>query len=385
MFQYAQSLLEALSELDSKYDVTIAYSASDANWVPILSRLGLRGVRLKHAGIGKLLAEALTVLNVPGTFCRIFGRIFNPLVQELLKLRCEVWIFPAQDSLSYQVPTSAIGTIHDLMHRYQPSFPEVNATGRKWIREHRLRNIVSWCTSILVDSEVGRNHVIESYMAPMSKVFPLPYVAPSYLKNTHERVDFDTYYKLPTRFLFYPAQFWPHKNHLRLLDAIHRVAEQYSDIALVLTGDKHYAFEKVRQRVEYLGIQDRIRFIGYVPDEDVSGFYRRARALVLPTFFGPTNIPPLEAMAVGCPAVVSGIYAMPEQCGDAALYFDPNSTTDIAECIARVWNDDALVAEMARKGLERSSLNNQQQFNIKLAKIVDVIFAELAVNKTVEP
>lgn len=373
MFQYAQSVLEALSQLDSHYEVTIAYS--DTDWSAILTRFGLTGVALKHARVGQRLADMVMVLRLSGALTRALGQMFNPLVRELLALRCDVWIFPAQESLSYQMPIRAIGTTHDLMHRYEAIFPEVSAKGRYGIREHRFRNIATWCAGVIVDSEVGCQHVVESYGVSAAKVYPLPYVAPSYLHDKRERADFDAHYHLPVKFLFYPAQFWPHKNHLRLVDAVHRVAERYPDIALVLSGGKHHEFDEIQRRVEDLGMQERIRFVGYVPDADLSGLYRRARALVMPTFFGPTNIPPLEAMAIGCPVLVSGIYGMPEQCGDAALYFDPNSVTEMVERIQQVWSDDALAAEMVRKGLELSLHNGQPQFNRRLAKIVDAIFA----------
>ena len=373
MFQYAQSVLEALSQLGGRYEVTIAYS--DTDWSAILARFGLTGVALKHASGGQRLADLAMALRLPGAVVRALGQVLNPLVRELLAFRCDAWIFPAQESLSYQMPIRVIGTVHDLMHRYEAIFPEVSAKGRYGIREHRFRNIATWCTGVMVDSEVGRQHVVESYGVPAAKVYPLPYVAPSYLQDNHERADFDTHYRLPVKFLFYPAQFWAHKNHLRLLDAVHRVAERYPDIALVLSGGKHYAFDDVQRRVDDLGMHERIQFVGYVPDADLNGLYRRARALVMPTFFGPTNIPPLEAMAIGCPVLVSGIYGMPEQCGDAALYFDPNSVTEMVERIEQVWNDDALAAEMVRKGLERSRHNGQSQFNRRLAEIVDAVFA----------
>lgn len=373
MFQYAQSVLEALSQLDSRYEVTIAYS--DTDWSAILTRFGLTGVALKHASGGQRLADLAMALRLPGGVVRALGQVLNPLVRELLAFRCDVWIFPAQESLSYQMPVPAIGTIHDLMHRYEAIFPEVSAKGRYGIREHRFRNIATWCNGVMVDSEVGRQHVVESYGVPAAKVYPLPYVAPSYLKDNHERADFDTHYRLPDKFLFYPAQFWPHKNHLRLLEAVHRVAERYPDIALVLSGGKHHAFDEIKRRVEDLGMHERIRFVGYVPDTDLRALYKRAHALVMPTFFGPTNIPPLEAMAIGCPVLVSGIYGMPDQCGDAALYFDPNSVTQMVERIEQVWSDDALAAEMVRKGLERTRHNGQPQFNRRLVAIVDAVFA----------
>lgn len=372
MFQYAQSVLEALSQLDSRYEVTIAHN--DTDWSAILTRFGLTGVALKHASAGQRLADLAMAFRLPGAVVRVLGQAVNPLVRELLAYRCDIWIFPAQESLSYQMPIRVIGTVHDLMHRYEAIFPEVSAKGRYGIREHRFRNIATWCTGVMVDSEVGRQHVVESYGVPAAKVYPLPYVAPSYLQDKHERADFDTHYRLPVKFLFYPAQFWPHKNHLKLVDAVHRVAERFPDIALVLSGGKHHAFDEVQRRIEDLGMEKCIRFVGYVPDTDLSGLYKRARALVMPTYFGPTNIPPLEAMVIGCPVLVSGIYGMPEQCGDAALYFDPNSITEMAACIEQVWSDDALATEMARKGFERSEHNSQPQFNQRLLDIVDAVF-----------
>ena len=103
-------------------------------------------------------------------------------------------------------------------------------------------------------------------------------------------------------------------------------------------------------------------------------FYLRARAMIMPTFFGPTNIPPLEAMATGCPLIVSDVYAMKEQSGDAALYFNPHSPDEIAEKILMLWSDDELFDEMSKKAYERNKLNSQHLFNERFEEILDVCF-----------
>jgi glycosyltransferase involved in cell wall biosynthesis len=374
MFQYAQAILEALVCLDPKrYSVVIAYS--DVAWAPILTRLGLHGHAMRHVRLGQRIADLAMVLRLPSVANRIFGRYINPLVSELGALRCDAWIFPAGETLTYQMKGRMIGVIHDLMHRYEPSFPEVSALFRYGLREHRMGNIAKYCEAILVDSIVGRQHVVESYGVAAEKVISIPYIAPSYLGATDERVDFDAHYKLPSKFLFYPAQFWPHKNHLRLLDAIHKVSiDACPDVQLVLSGAKCYRYEQVKQFADECGLSNRVHFVGYVPDEDLRGFYVRARALVMPTFFGPTNIPPLEALSTGCPAIVSGIYGMPEQSGDAALYFDPKSVGEMAERITQVWCDDILTAEMAAKGLERSRCYGQPEFSQRLVGVIDGLF-----------
>ena len=99
--------------------------------------------------------------------------------------------------------------------------------------------------------------------------------------------------------------------------------------------------------MDQLGLAENVHFLGYVPEAHMPGLYRRARALVMPTFFGPTNIPPWEAIALGCPVAVSDIDGMRDQMGDAALFFDPTSVPEMAQVMERLWRDDALCRELA--------------------------------------
>lgn len=369
VFQYSRSVLDALASLDRSSCSPIAAFVSE-DWAPIVSGLGVEGRLLRSARAGENLARLLMALRVPGPVCRAFGGWLNPLGAQLVGLGCDAIVFPAQDAIGYQTPVRAIGAIHDLMHRYEPQFPEVSATGRFGLREQRFKGIVEHSTAVLVDSRVGRDHAVESYGADPSRVHPLPYVAPSSVVDAAERPDFDQAYRLPPKFLLYPAQFWAHKNHLRLLDAVQASAGACPDVQLVLCGGLRRQFDVVRRHALDLGIGDRVRFAGYVSDADLGGFYRRARALVMPTFFGPTNIPPLEAFSLGCPVLISRIYAMPEQCRDAALYFDPRSAEDMAAAITRIWTDDALASELVAKGRERAAELSQRHFNARFAQIL---------------
>jgi glycosyltransferase involved in cell wall biosynthesis len=372
MFQYAQSILEAITRLPpTDFRFKIAYVGVD--WTPILARLRVSGRSAQHAVIGMWLADMAILAGLSSRAARLFGTWLNPLARELTALNCDYWIFPAQDAISYQFEGKSIGTIHDLMHRYERLFPEVGSWLRYRMRERRFRGITQNCIAILVDSEVGRQHVMDCYGTRTDRIHVLPYVHPSYVRDSSVRDDFDAYYKLPTKFLFYPAQFWPHKNHKRLLEALSIVASSHPDIALVLTGAKRHGFEDVRVAAAKLGISERITFVGHVPDSDIRGFYERARALVMPTFFGPTNIPPLEANVLGCPALVSDVYAMRGQLGDAALYFDPNSAADMADKIRVIWTDNSLANQLSLLGLARSDTHGQALFNQRMSNILNRI------------
>jgi glycosyltransferase involved in cell wall biosynthesis len=369
MFQYAQSILESLTRLPPA-DFRIAVAYVDVDWAPILARLNVSGRPVRHGVVGMALADMVMLTGLTSRAARKFGTWLNPLARELSAFNCDYWIFPAQDGISYQFDGKSIGTIHDLMHRYERSFPEVGSRLRYRMRERRFKGISENCIAFLVESVVGRKHVMDSYGAGSDKIHVLPYVYPSYVTDISVRADFDQHYRLPKKYVYYPAQFWPHKNHKRLLEAVRIVASSHPDIALVLTGAKRHAFKDIRAAASTLGISERVTFVGHVPDPDVRGFYERARALVMPTFFGPTNIPPLEANALGCPVLVSDIYAMRDQLGDAALYFDPNSATDMADKIRLIWTDDSLAKHLSLLGLARSRSHDQSLFNHRMSNIL---------------
>jgi glycosyltransferase involved in cell wall biosynthesis len=98
--------------------------------------------------------------------------------------------------------------------------------------------------------------------------------------------------------------------------------------------------------------------------------YRHAVATVFVSLIGPTNIPPLEAMFVGSPLVISNAYAMPEQVGDAALLVDAKDPGDIAAKIQRVWEDETTRKQLVEKGLARSRLWTQEEFGARLRTII---------------
>jgi glycosyltransferase involved in cell wall biosynthesis len=220
------------------------------------------------------------------------------------------------------------------MHRYE-KFPEVLENGEFEWRETHYSNICQWSEGILVDSKVGQKHVSQCYNVKLDDIFILPYIAPKYIYDSSNESEIVGKYNLPDKYLFYPAQFWQHKNHENLIKAIHQVKNKIADIQLVLAGSKKNGYESAQNLVKSLNLTPNIHFLGYVPDNDMPAIYKRARAMIMPTFFGPTNIPPLEGFALGCPVAVSNIYGMPEQVKDAALLFNPNSVAEIAASISR--------------------------------------------------
>jgi glycosyltransferase involved in cell wall biosynthesis len=161
----------------------------------------------------------------------------------------------------------------------------------------------------------------------------------------HLGVDHERFTPMPDvpreSFLLYPARPWPHKNHARLFEAFAHVRDRRPELRLVLTGVGHDP-GRLPAGVETLG--------GVSADELVS-LYRRAAALVFPSLYEGFGLPPVEAMACGCPVAASNAGSLPEVVGDAAVLFDPHDPQAIAAGI-----DEALdrAGELASRGIERA-------------------------------
>ncbi len=374
-FQINQSMLEALAALPAdRFEVFVACTSN--KWLPYLENYNLKTVFVEKGRLGRAVGLAWTLLGLPMGWWRKVSPYVHPVAKALVKEKCDLWFFPSYDLRSYQYPVPAMVSIHDLMYRYEKRFPESASWWNYYNKDRINKNNCRWSRGILVDSEMGRQQMVESYGIPAERVHVLPFIAPKYMQNKEVRPDFDARYTLPSKFVFYPAQFWWHKNHKNLVKAIATLKSELPDLKLVLSGGRQNAYEAVVENVREAGLEEDVVFVGYVPEEDMPEFYRRARAMVMPTYYGPTNVPPLEAFEVGCPVAISGIYGMPEQAGGAALHFAPDSVDEIAECIKRLWTDDRLCAELAERGKKRALGWGQPQFNRRLYEIIQTALDE---------
>lgn len=374
VFQYSQSILEALLSFPpDEYELVAAYR--DATWLSHVPSDRMSAVRISESFLDRAVERAWHMTRLPNSLWRPLAYALNSTARTLIQQRCDLWICPAHERWAFRAPIETLGTIHDLMHRYEPQFPEVSANGEHEQRELHFQETCKWARGLLVDSETGKRQLCEAYNVPSASVFVLPYIAPGYIYRDQTVEPAPRNPGLPEKFFFYPAQFWLHKNHLTLFDALDRVRATFPDVRLVLVGSAYNGYDQALERVAELGLQKHVIFLGYVPDNEMAALYRSARALIMPSFFGPTNIPQLEAFVAGCPVAVSGVYGVPEQVGDAALLFDPKSAVSIADCMERLWTDDVLCRTLVERGRQRAADWGPRQFHQRLRDIVGALVA----------
>ena len=161
-------------------------------------------------------------------------------------------------------------------------------------------------------------------------------------------------------FLLYAGAIRPHKNVVRIIEAFSALKSElqkeqlYPDLKLIIIGDDLSSHPRLRRTVVRSGVQNDVRFLGFVPIEVLRIFYDVAKIFVFPSLYEGFGLPPLEAMAHGTPVVTSNTSSLPEVAGNAALLVNPENVFEIRRGLQRVLLDPALRAQMKQRGYEQA-------------------------------
>lgn len=268
-------------------------------------------------------------------------------------LGCDVLHFPTQGFKFCALPT--IYNPHDLQHLHYPEFWPVGELA--W-REVIYRSGCQLSNTVVVGSEWIKQDVIHQFGLSPAKVQIIPWASPTaqypetsptQLAEVRQRLG------LPDVYMLYPAVTWPHKNHLRLLEAMAELRDRRGVIVnLVCTGARFPShWPKVESRLKELNLGSQVKFLGFLSESDLRAVYRQAQFLVLPTLFEADSCPVHEAWSEGIPVASSNHTAMPDQVGEAGLLFDAKDVSAIADAVQRISTDAALRRDLVERGHRR--------------------------------
>lgn len=383
VFQYALSIAEGLINYCPDFNYTLLYFADESpkEFLKVNSLADVNFISLDASPnntIGKIKFFLNCILGKP-----IFT--INKINKERLKkANIDLMVIPFQLLFGFENDIPYIVSIPDVMWNYYPDFPEY-----KLIKRLKLNFVVHYCTKYsllnIVDARSGLEDLKKFYKVPESKIKSIAYNPPGYVYEynsmSSERVEnLLSKYHLPEKFIYYPAQFWFHKNHLRLIKALKILKEEKNTkVNLVLAGNpgaNNENYNKVMELVKEAGMQDQIFQLGYVSDEEVVALYKKSYALVFPTLIGPTSIPPLEAIVLGTPVLCSNLFSMPDQVKDAGLLFDPFNEKDMAEKIYQLWQNFDLREKLVENGKTMSKNITKENFAKKWESAIKDVFHE---------
>ncbi len=269
-------------------------------------------------------------------------------------------------------------TVLDLQHVHFPGF----FTPHAWAeREALYRQSANRAAHIICISEHTRMDLHKSYGIPLEKMTTI-WIIPSRAawigveEGVRRRLLAGMGLNKP--FLFYPAHSWPHKNHQRLIEAFKLAGPGLpADIQLVLTGRKFEQDHPAREAIRAGGLEGRVVHLGYRSPLELRALYGSARALVFPSLFEGFGMPVAEAMIADCPVACSKTTSLPEIGGDAAVYFDPQDTQDMARALVEIATDEARRAGLLAAARRRRTLFSSRRSAVKTLSVYRRVFEDV--------
>jgi len=184
-------------------------------------------------------------------------------------------------------------------------------------------------------------------------------------------------YALRKPFIFYTGVWRNHKNLVGLIEAFDILKKEYKmDFDLVLGGNEDPYYPEVRKTWQKLGLENDIRRIGFIAQEELPVFYSAANLFVIPSFYEGFGLIGLESFASGTPVVSSNRTSLPEILGDAAIYFDPDDHREMAEKMRLVLTDKKLYNELMQKGFEQVKKYSWERMGRETLKIYKKILTQ---------
>jgi glycosyltransferase involved in cell wall biosynthesis len=342
-----------------------------------------------HAGLGRYaeeLARALVALK-SGDEVRLFytdprGRTPAPPLDTLPRqaMRCpnKPWrlsvllssythipmdpilgggdIFHATDHLLPSLHrTRSVFTLHDLAFL---TYPETHLPLNRWFLRLMMPRFLRRASSVICVSHHTKEEAVCFYGLDESKVQVIhegvnPRFQP--VQNPETLAAVRSRYGLPERFILFVSTIEPRKNLVTLWEAYRLLRSEGRPERLVVVGRQGWLYQATLLRLRELGLEGQVLFLGYVADEDLPALYSLATCFAFPSLYEGFGLPPLEAMASGCPVVCSNAASLPEICGEAALLVPPTDVAALTSALRRVLDDQALRGHLRDLGLRQAA------------------------------
>lgn len=329
-----------------------------------LKKIGLNSVWVKFSLVDMFIS--LISLNPCWPFIQKYLRIIGPFEKSFIKHNADLVYFLTQSSS----PTTLnrlnyITTAFDLCHRDTPEFPEVGHFSEFHARERHFKNNLSRAVVVVTVSEQVSDSISRRYGIDRNRLLSMP-MGPSPFLSADISVDKSLVlksYDLEEGYFFYPAQFWAHKNHIRILEALLLLREKGYEFKVVFAGGDKGNRTYVERFVTHHSLGGQVRILGFVPAEHMRGLYEGCVAVTMPTYFGPDNLPPLEAWMIGKPLIYS--FHLTDDVGEAAICVNPDDPGDLAEAMMAC-DDSRTRANLVKAGHLRLREIEQQRTESEL-------------------
>ena len=345
--------LNAIQQMENLSIDKFEFSVVNTNKENIihLKKLKIESDYVKITFFDRLLSRLYSVRLCSLIFSKL--KIITPFEKCLKHKDCDLVYFVEQSSRAESIQNlNFIETVHDLCHQDQLEFPEVRNFGKFIRRERVFQNTLKRAFIVMVDSEELAIKINLRYGIDRDRIINMPFSPSPFLNETKasDSADILKLYKLDYGYFFYPAQFWAHKNHYRIIEAVKLLHQEGKQCRVVFVGGDKGNYDFLDRLIRGYGLGKHVQSLGFLPAEHMRALYENCQAVIMPTYFGSTNLPPLEAWLMGKPLIYSKLCS--EQAGNAALLIDPDDTNSVADAMKSML-DESISKKYIKNGYER--------------------------------
>jgi len=313
----------------------------------------------KFEEIGALPSNFHTVpLGGPERSIKGF-RDFRTIVK---RLNADLVHIPNLFSVPRALPCPYVMTVHDMLEHMSRARGQTGFW-RSW-HFHMTKRVLSGAARIFAVSNFTKNEMEKLFEIPPERIEVIYNAIDERFLHGHaseaDRELIAQRYQVNYPFLLYAGRISPHKNVVRMIEAFSALKTElerdhaFPDLKLIIIGDDLSGNPDLRRTVVRSGVQNDVRFLGFVPIEVLRIFYDSAKIFVFPSLYEGFGLPPLEAMAHGTPVVTSNVSSLPEVVGDAAVLVNPDNVFEIMRALHRVLLDNVLRERMKERSYQQA-------------------------------
>jgi glycosyltransferase involved in cell wall biosynthesis len=295
----------------------------------------------------------------------------------LKRLGCDLVHIPNLFSIPRALPCPYVMTVHDMLDHMSRG-REQNSLWRS-LHFQLTKRVLGGAARIFAVSNFTRNEIEKLFEIPADRVEVIyNAIDERFLRGHASAADRDLIarrYQVTYPFLLYAGRISPHKNVVRMIEAFSALKTElekdgaYPELKLIIIGDDLSGNPDLRRTVVRSGVQNDVRFLGFIPIEVLRIFYDEAKVFVFPSLYEGFGLPPLEAMAHGTPVVTSNVSSLPEVVGNAAVLVNPENVFEIMRALHRVLVDQSLRDRMKERGYQQAA---RFSWEASVRRILDV-------------
>jgi glycosyltransferase involved in cell wall biosynthesis len=281
----------------------------------------------------------------------------------LKRLECDLVHIPHLYGMPRNLPCRYVMTVHDVLEHMYRSHDRSSL--RRSMYHQFTRRVLKGASRILAVSKYTKGEIERLFGIPGNRIEVVYNAIDERFLCGHasdaDRQVLRERYLINYPFLLYAGRISPHKNLVRIIEAFSALKAQlekegkFRDLKLIIIGDELSKHPDLRRTVVRGGVQNDVRFLGFIPIEMLRVFYDAAKIFVFPSLYEGFGLPPLEAMAHGTPVVTSNTTSLPEVVGNAAVLVNPENVFEIMRALHRVLVDQPLRDKLKIRGYEQST------------------------------